>query len=133
MRLSVAFALALWALPAAAEQVDCEAALSTADMLSCADAALNEADTRLEALQGEVAALLQVAEADMSPGLRDGTVQLEKAQEAFLIYRDAACRVEGWPMRGGSGEPLLVYGCMLQMTLQRIADLEAFLEIMRDY
>lgn len=48
---------------------------------------------------------------------------LLEAQRAWLTYRDAHCRSEGYAARGGSLEPLLVSTCKTQLTKDRTAQL----------
>lgn len=45
------------------------------------------------------------------------------AQRAWLAYRDAHCRSEGYSARGGSLEPLLVSSCKAELTRKRTAEL----------
>ena len=51
--------------------------------------------------------------------------RLRKAQRAWITFRDLECDFEGWEMRGGSGEPLLIGGCRLDMTRKRADALKA--------
>ncbi len=48
---------------------------------------------------------------------------LLEAQRAWLAYRDAHCRSEGYEARGGSLEPLLVSTCKTALTQQRTEQL----------
>lgn len=43
-----------------------------------------------------------------------------KAQRAWIVLRDASCDVEGIEMLGGTGEGLLVGGCLGDMTRERV-------------
>ena len=76
----------------------------------------------------QLADILRQRIADLPQAERGGAEKLREAQRAWIPFRDAACAVEGWPMRGGSAEPLLVYGCLTKLTEQRISDLEGLLE-----
>ena len=53
---------------------------------------------------------------------------LLEAQRAWLSYRDAHCRSEGYYARGGSLEPLLVLTCKSALTIARTAELNALVE-----
>ncbi|NQX96204.1 MAG: DUF1311 domain-containing protein [Erythrobacter sp.] len=53
---------------------------------------------------------------------------LLEAQRAWLQYRDAHCRAEGFNARGGSLEPLLVSTCKTALTQRRTQELKAFAE-----
>ena len=62
---------------------------------------------------------------DNRPGYAD---QLLVAQRAWLAYRDAHCRSDGYRMRGGSAEPMLVAGCRAELTTQRTKQLADLVE-----
>lgn len=62
---------------------------------------------------------------DERPGYFD---TLLEAQRAWLSYRDAHCRSEGYSARGGSLEPLLVSTCKTQLTEERTRQLRALVE-----
>ncbi len=60
---------------------------------------------------------------------RDGYFEsLLSAQRAWLRYRDAHCRVEGYYARGGSLEPLLVATCKARLTRMRTDELRELVE-----
>jgi len=48
---------------------------------------------------------------------------LLESQRAWLTYRDAHCRVDGYTARGGSLEPLLVSTCKTALTEARTNEL----------
>jgi uncharacterized protein YecT (DUF1311 family) len=50
--------------------------------------------------------------------------RLREAQRAWIRFRDLECDFEGYEMRGGSGEPLLVLGCKALLTRKRAERLE---------
>ncbi|UAB76902.1 DUF1311 domain-containing protein [Erythrobacter sp. SCSIO 43205] len=64
---------------------------------------------------------------DERPGYFD---TLLEAQRAWLTYRDAHCRSDGYFARGGSLEPLLVSTCKTALTIERTAQLR---ELARTY
>jgi uncharacterized protein YecT (DUF1311 family) len=47
------------------------------------------------------------------------------AQRAWLAYRDAECRIEGYRFRGGSAEGLEVAQCKASLTRARTVQLKA--------
>ena len=53
---------------------------------------------------------------------------LLEAQRAWLKYRDAHCRGEGYYARGGSLEPLLVATCKTNLTRKRTEQLKELAE-----
>ena len=116
----------LTALPALAD--DCSEAVTQSDMNNCAVAGWEAEDARLNAVYPKAMALLKSWDEGLPEAERGGAARLREAQRAWITYRDAACEVAGWPMRGGSAEPLLVYGCMTELTRERVEDLESLLE-----
>lgn len=48
---------------------------------------------------------------------------LREAQRAWVAFRDAHCRREGYGERGGSMEPMIYEQCRARMTRERIAQL----------
>ncbi len=52
---------------------------------------------------------------------------LLKAQRAWLGFRDAHCQIEGYAMRGGSGESMLAGACLAELTRARTAQLKALI------
>lgn len=63
-------------------------------------------------------------------GNDDGTGKSEYAdallasQRTWIAFRDAECTWQGFEMHGGSGEPMLYYGCLARLTEQRIKQLQ---------
>ena len=115
--------LLLLALPAGAQEVDCENAMAQQEMNLCAAQDYEEADAALNAAYKQARAAMQGLDADLPEGDRGAEAALRAAQRAWLPYRDAACASEGWLMHGGSAEPLVVYGCLATLTRQRTQDL----------
>lgn len=112
--------LAALAAPASAQEVDCTTALAQQEMNICAEADWKAADEELNATYKEVMAEMKAMDTDLPQELRGAEVALREAQRAWIPYRDANCQAAGFLMRGGSAEPLLVYGCLRQTTLDRI-------------
>ncbi len=115
-------------LPAAAQEADCSNAVTQIEMNACAAQSWEEADARLNDVYAETLAVLQAADADYPIDGASEEDRLRTAQRAWIAYRDANCDSAGYPMRGGSAEPLLFYGCLRSMTEARIADLQALTE-----
>ena len=120
--------LACLSLPAAAQEIDCTNAVTQQDMNQCAYADWEAADADLNAAYQRAMALLQHWDADLPEAEQGGAVALKAAQRAWITFRDKACEVEGYAMKGGSAEPLLVYGCMRQLTEDRTGQLEALVD-----
>lgn len=62
---------------------------------------------------------------DARPGWYASLLQ---AQRAWITYRDAHCRVDGYNARGGSLEPLLVSSCKTALTDTRTEQLRLLAE-----
>ncbi|MDP3264494.1 MAG: lysozyme inhibitor LprI family protein [Tabrizicola sp.] len=115
--------LVVLAAPAIGQQIDCTAAMTQIELNYCAEQEWSKADTALnQAYQTAMADLKQTL-ADRPEDLAKETGMLRDAQRAWIAFRDANCAVAGYPMRGGSAEPLLVYACLRDMTLARTEDL----------
>ena len=126
MRLMIA--VCLMPIVVQAQEVDCANALAQQDMNLCAAQDWEAADAALNEVYGGVVATMQQADADYAPDGATEEARLRRAQKAWIAYRDAACDSAGFAMRGGSAEPLLVYGCLRALTEQRTADLQALVE-----
>lgn len=115
-------------LPCAAQDVDCANAVTQMDMNQCAYDDWEAADTQLNAVYKQAMALLKTWDADLPADEKGGAEALKEAQRAWIIFRDKACEAEGYAMKGGSAEPLLVYGCMRELTEERVGHLKRMLD-----
>ncbi len=120
--------LAALTLPAAAQDVDCANAVTQMDMNQCAYADWEAADAELNAVYGQAMALLKTWDTDLPADEKGGADALKAAQRAWITFRDKACEAEGYAMKGGSAEPLLVYGCMRQLTEERVGHLQGMVD-----
>jgi uncharacterized protein YecT (DUF1311 family) len=123
-----AVALWLFAIPAVAQEIDCSTAMVQSDLNQCAYQDWEDADARLNAVYKKVVAAYTGMDADLPPELGSGVETLREAQRSWISFRDLACEAEGFAMRGGSAEPLLVYGCMRVLTEERIGHLQGMLD-----
>ena len=115
-------------LPAAAQDIDCANAVTQQDMNQCAYEDWDAADAELNAAYKRAMTLLAGWDADLPETEKGAATALKEAQLAWITFRDKACEVEGYAMRGGSAEPLLVYGCMRQLTEDRAGQLNALVD-----
>ncbi|MFN5997917.1 MAG: lysozyme inhibitor LprI family protein [Paracoccaceae bacterium] len=115
-------------LPAAAQDVDCANAMAQVDLNTCAYQDWEAADARLNAAYKRAIALLEDWDANLPADERGGAKALREAQRAWITFRDKACEAEGYAFKGGSAEPLLVYGCMRLLTEERAAHLTSMVE-----
>ncbi|OAP43336.1 hypothetical protein AU381_27500 [Sinorhizobium glycinis] len=112
-------------------EVDCQKAVTQMDLNICADQEYQAADAELNKIYREAIAAMQ--ETDKELGAIDvayvGAVEaLKKAQRAWIGYRDGQCELAGFEARGGSMEPMLVSGCLAELTRKRTAELKELLE-----
>ncbi len=114
--------------PALGQEVDCATAMVQVEMNYCAEQDWQAADADLNAAYQETLAQMQAIDAEQPPDLQGAEAGLRKAQRAWIEYRDANCAVAGFPMRGGSAEALLIYGCLRQMTINRTEELQSLVE-----
>ena len=121
-------ALGLLALPATAQDVDCAIAMAQADLNQCAYQDWEEADVRLNAVYKQVVAAYSDLDSYLSEDQGSSVETLRDAQRAWISFRDLTCEAEGFAMRGGSAEPLLVYGCMRALTEERTQHLQGMLD-----
>ncbi len=101
-------------------QVNCKdyASLSTHAMLQCEDKDLQRYDRQLNSAYKQLMHKLPPEE----------RTRLKKAEKAWIVYRDLECNFEGFEMRGGSGEALLVQGCLVVQTKNRLKELRQVLK-----
>lgn len=113
---------------ASAQSVDCANAMAQVELNRCAHDDWQAADAALNATYRQVIAAYAQLDVDLpdDPGGAEAT--LREAQRHWIAFRDSACAAEGFAMRGGSAEPLLVYGCMRLLTEERTAHLRGMLD-----
>ena len=98
------------------------------DMNICAQNDYRRADQAMNAQWKRTLSVMRNRDRDAAPYadmLRGpGYAQaLIRAQRAWIAWRDANCRVEGYAARGGSLEPMLVSFCKTEMTKLRLVEL----------
>jgi len=118
--------------PAAQEPaLDCDNAGTQFELNACAYKDYERADAAMNAQWKITAARMKGLDAqfdraqDDRPGYFD---TLLAAQRAWLDYRDKHCTSEGYSMRGGSAEPMVVSGCQAELTDARTQQLKALIE-----
>jgi len=111
-----------------AEDVDCDNAETQSDMTSCAQARYEEADKGLNAQYKKTRAAMVAIDQDLDTDMKGAEQALLKAQRAWITYRDAQCENYGFQARGGTMEPMLVAGCLADLTDLRTKELKALAE-----
>jgi uncharacterized protein YecT (DUF1311 family) len=124
-------ALALLATqPADEPQWNCADPQAQSEMNACAAIDFERADAELNAEYRRAIAHARASDREES-GRLEGDARpgeeatLREAQRAWVAFRDAHCRLEGYEARGGSMEPMLYDGCRAGLTRARIAQLRA--------
>ena len=108
----------------------CDNATTQVDINACmaqdyrtADAELNR-QWVLNVAAAKAQDKTRIAKTDKRPGYY---ATLLESQRAWLKFRDAQCRIEGYAMRGGSAEPMVVSGCLAGLTRERTKQLKDML------
>lgn len=96
-----------------AQAADCGKLSTQLDMNLCEGKNFEQADGRLNAVYGKLAAKVSPA----------GKAKLVDAQRAWIKYRDAQCQFEAFGTNGGSINGMMVSQCMTQMTRDQTARL----------
>ena len=111
--------------------LDCNNAMSQADMTGCAYQDLEKADKELnavykQAMKTEIDADKEAA--DINPRSVGSVAALKKAQRAWIDYRDGHCEGVGLLAAGGSMQNMLIYGCQARLTEARTKELRDLIE-----
>jgi uncharacterized protein YecT (DUF1311 family) len=110
-------------------EAECTNAMSQMEMNACAGQRFSQADAELNALYRRLIAAARASDRSPDNGRVPGDdrpgeeATLREAQRAWVTYRDAHCRGEGYAARGGSMEPMIFQECRARLTRERIAQL----------
>ncbi|MBB4214745.1 uncharacterized protein YecT (DUF1311 family) [Rhizobium sp. BK212] len=127
MRLNICLvgaAMLLMAGSAFAEEIDCNSPKTQSDMTACEAARHEAADKALNAQYKKTRAALAAIDKDLDGDMKGAEQALVKAQRAWIDYRDAECDAFGFQARGGTMEPMLVAGCLANITDKRTKELK---------
>jgi uncharacterized protein YecT (DUF1311 family) len=113
---------------------DCNEPVTQSDMNICANLDWQEADKELNAVYAKAVGFAK--DQDMSfadqPEMQGALKALKKAQRAWVDYRDGQCEGYGFGARGGSMEPMLVSGCLAELTRKRVHELKELMAYPED-
>ena len=111
---------------------NCDDPIAQQEMNWCAAEEYRAADAELNRQWAKTSARMKERDAgwddsvamdwDKRPGWFDSLLE---AQRAWIAYRDAHCRLDGYEARGGSLEPLLVSTCKTALTKERTEQLRS--------
>ncbi|MDK1388950.1 hypothetical protein ILFOPFJJ_00989 [Ensifer psoraleae] len=111
--------------------VDCQNAVTQTDMNICAGQDYDRADAELNKVYKQAVAATQAMDKELGEidaAYVGANEALKKAQRAWIGYRDGQCELAGFEARGGSMEPMLVSGCLAELTRKRTTELKQLLE-----
>lgn len=112
-------------------QWNCADPQTQSEMNACAAIDFDRADAELNAEYRRAIAHARASDREGSGGRIEGDnrpgdeATLREAQRAWVSFRDAHCRLEGYEARGGSMESMLYDGCRATLTRARTAQLRA--------
>ena len=118
----------------AAAPTNCAAPQTQSEMTECADREYRTADLVMNQQWCVTLKVVQEQdrELDRTYDKRPGyAAQLLASQRAWLQFRDSHCAIEGYAMRGGSAEPMLVSSCLAELTRMRTRQLRSVAELSR--
>jgi len=126
IRAAIIFAMLVLARPAVTqENVDCTDPQAQQDMNICAYQDFEAADAELNAAWKEARASAKEMDAQYEADMKGAEKALLAGQRGWIAYRDGHCELAGWEAHGGSMEPMLVSGCMAELTRERTKQLQA--------
>ncbi len=109
---------------------NCDSPVQQQEMNWCAHREFLAIDDELNHQWAETSALMKARDEAWDVGNRPDWDErqgyfdtLLAAQRAWLAFRDAHCRLDGYAARGGSLEPLLISTCKTELTETRTQEL----------
>ncbi|MEM9028617.1 MAG: lysozyme inhibitor LprI family protein [Pseudomonadota bacterium] len=118
----------------AQDKANCNDPQSQSAMNRCAAEAFDAADRKLNSVYKRVRAHardLDDEHRDLDPKYVGAEKALVEGQRGWIAYRDGHCTLHGFEARGGSMEPMLVSGCMANLTRIRTKELREVLKAYR--
>ncbi|MDZ3831141.1 MAG: lysozyme inhibitor LprI family protein [Sphingopyxis sp.] len=112
-------------------EINCDDAMTQFELNTCTYRAYERADAAMNAQWKITSRRMKQNDAniDRRHDNRAGYFDtLLAAQRAWLTYRDKHCANEGYAMRGGSAEPMVINGCLAQLTAARTKQLQELIE-----
>jgi uncharacterized protein YecT (DUF1311 family) len=112
----------------AQDDINCNNAMAQQEMNYCAAKDFEAADAELNAVWKEAREAAKAMDAEQTEEVMKGAdAALLAGQRGWIAYRDGQCELAGWEAHGGSMEPMLVSGCMAEMTRARTKELKTFI------
>lgn len=111
-------------------EVDCQNAMTQMEMTYCAEQDFAEADELLNAQYKLTRQVMKDWDAEAFDGSGSAADALLASQRAWIAFRDTQCAFHGYQARGGTMEPMLIYGCQAELTRQRTQQLKEQTDLM---
>ena len=119
----MALACLMMITPAFADDaLNCKDPQDQNSMTQCAALDFEKADKELNKIWPKLKSDAQGN--DQGTGKTEYVDALLASQRTWLAYLEAQCKWQGFDMHGGSGEPMLYYGCKARLTSERIKELQ---------
>ena len=119
----MALACLMMITPAFADDaLNCKDPQDQNSMTQCAALDFEKADKELNKVWPKIKSDAQGN--DQGTGKTEYVDALLASQRTWLAYLEAQCKWQGFDMHGGSGEPMLYYGCKARLTSERIKELQ---------
>ena len=119
----MALACLMMITPAFADDaLNCKDPQDQNSMTQCAALDFEKADKELNKIWPKIKSDAQGN--DQGTGKTEYVEALLASQRTWLGYLEAQCKWQGFDMHGGSGEPMLYYGCKARLTSERIKELQ---------
>lgn len=114
--------------PALAQDTDCNAPQTQLEMNICSQRDFETVDATLNAEYAKARQYMKSIDGDLPAQSQSAAKALLDAQRAWITYRDLACAAEGFVVKGGTMEPMIISTCKARLTQQRINDLKKLVE-----
>lgn len=111
-----------------AQSPDCGNPQTQLEMNLCAHSEFQAADGDLNSDYRIARDEMRIIDRNLAADLHGAEKALLSAQRAWIKYRDKACSAEGFIVRGGTMEPLIISSCLTRLTRQRSEDLRRLFE-----
>lgn len=112
---------------ALAQDPDCDAPKTPAEMTACAEKAWREVDRDLNYTYKMALYSLEQIDSTLPKKQQGGAKALREAQQLWVKFRDKACEAEGFQAYGYVKKPVLVYryNCYERLTRQQFEAMDA--------
>jgi len=109
---------------AQAQEVDCKSPQTQLAINICAGRDFEAADATLNTEYAKARNYMKSIDGNLPAQEKGAAKALLEAQRAWITYRDLACTAEGFVVKGGSMEPMVISECKTRLTRHRIDDLQ---------